>query len=277
MRHIFLLLFVVTVARAAPTSQPTTQPIPRDKLTQIGFTTPSPLSSPQAQNRRYRLQLNQDNKYTLANETFAIYVPNDDQPLGLFVWTSPSKRGTPPKDWLPMLAPHHLIWISADNAGNDRPIAARIGLALDAVYNVKKQLKIDETRVYVSGMSGGGKMASLIGVAYPDVFTGAIPICGPLYFRNIALAGDPKKAWPAGFARPPLDLFDRARKNNRYVLITGEKDMNRDPTKDTYEKGFKVDHFAHVEYVEVPGMGHTIPNVDVIEHAIQSLDAPLKK
>ena len=53
--------------------------------------------------------------------------------------------------------------------------------------------------------------------------------------------------------------------------------MNREPTKDIYDKGFIVDHFAHAEYVEVPGMGHNVPGVDVIERAIQSLDAPLKK
>ena len=199
------------------------------------------------------------------------------EPYGMLVWVSPSGRGSPVKSFVPLLQQFHLIWIGANNSGNERGLGPRVGLALDAVFNVKNQYKIDEKRIYTSGMSGGAKIASLLGVAYPDVFSGAIPICGVIYYRNIPLPNEPNKIWPAAYIRPPIKLFDQARQNNRYALITGENDMNREPTHEFYDKGFVKDKFAHVEYIEVPGMGHNIPEQQWIEKALTSLDAPLKK
>src|SRR5262249_42619327 len=148
----------------------------------------------------------------------------------------------------------------------------RVGLALDAVQNVKSRLNIDVNRIYVSGISGGAKIASLLAVAYPDSFSGGFPICGVIYFRNIPVSSKPGSLWPAAFLRPTPKLFEKAQKQNRYVLITGEKDFNRDPIKDMYEQGFVKDHFAHVEYLEVPGMSHGIPETMFIEQALDSLD-----
>jgi poly(3-hydroxybutyrate) depolymerase len=188
------------------------------------------------------------------------------------VWISASDRGTMPRGWTELLSKHRLIGIGANNSGNPRGIGVRFGLALDAVHNLKKMYSIDETRVYASGVSGGGKVASMLGIIYPEVFRGAIPIVGVAYFRDIPVPGEKNKLYPRNCDKPPPAIFDRA-KQGRFVLITGSNDMNRDPTQATYEQGFKKDAFKNVEYVEVPGMGHTVPDVDVIDKALEFMDS----
>jgi predicted esterase len=286
---LFALLIACTTARAAPASRPvrspsqpasrpTTKPLARKGTFHITFTDQSPLSPAGEQNRRYHLGLEAANRYKLEDESFEVHVPpgDADRPYGIFVWINAADRGAPSKSLLPMLEHKHLIWIGANNAGNPRGLGVRLGLAIDAVHNLKQLDRIDENRVYVSGISGGGKVASIAAVCYPDVFTGSIPICGVSYFRNIPVPGEQRKFWPGIYSRPPIKLFDQARERSRFVLITGEKDPNRPPTHAFYEQGFVKDKFKHVEYVEVPGMGHSIPEAKWIEEAIDALDRPLE-
>jgi predicted esterase len=270
-------LAICCVAGAAlgqPATRPASAPVQRGAF-HISFTEQSALSPIQAQYKRHRIKVEEMQRYTLSEESFEAFVPVDYDPsqkYGLLVWASASGRGTLPKGWPELLAKHKLIAIGANNAGNQRGVGVRMGLALDAVHNLKEVYSIDDNRVYVSGMSGGGKVATMLAIIYPEVFRGAIPIVGVAFYRDIPVPGEAKKVYPRNFDRPPLPMFDRARAN-RFVLITGSNDFNRDPTQATFEQGFKKEKFQNVEYIEVPGLGHTIPEVDVIERAIQFLDA----
>jgi tetratricopeptide (TPR) repeat protein len=66
-----------------------------------------------------------------------------------------------------------------------------------------------------------------------------------------------------------------AQQQTRFVLITGSRDMNHDSVVGTYQRGFLVDGFQHVELFDVPDMGHGLPPVDYMDKAIDALDAPL--
>lgn len=48
---------------------------------------------------------------------------------------------------------------------------------LDVINYVKKYLRVDPKRVYITGLSLGGKGVWTTVAAYPEVFAGAIPIC----------------------------------------------------------------------------------------------------
>jgi len=283
---IAIALVLIGLGAAPSASQPsssTTRPIPRRGSFAATFTAQSPLSPIEAQNKRWHIRIEPNERYALADESFQVHVPEDEgrgsdaRPWGLLVWVNAGNSGAPSRAWLPLLAKHHLIWVGADRSGNDRATGVRFGLALDAVFNVKKQYPIDDDRVYVAGVSGGAKAAGMLGVLYPDVFTGAIPISGINYFRNIPVPGETNQVWPAAFERPGSLLLDRARYKGRFVLLTGSRDFNRDPVHEIYEKGFVKDGFRHVEYVEVPDMGHGVPDAQWLDHAIDSLDAPLLK
>ena len=168
-----------------------------------------------------------------------------------------------------MLERHKLVWICPNNAGNGRHFVARIGLALDAAHNLKATHKLDPTRVYVSGFSGGGRVSSLLILTYPDVFTGAVPMMGSNFYRHLP-AGD-GKLFQAGASKPIDVLFAKA-KQRPIVLFTGERDGNQPQTKANYE-AMQKDRFAHVSYIEVPGIAHNMPNAQWVEKALTDLDA----
>ncbi len=277
-----IVLLLCSLAAAQPATEPAFVDLPRETAagTHVTFDQRSPLSEIEAQNGRYRVRIDPMQRYSLADASFELYVPGERQetgkPMGILVWISASDRGTLPRGWRELAGRHHLIAIGANGSGNDKGLAVRIGLALDAVHNLRRQYPVDETRIYASGVSGGGKIAGMLATIYPDVFTGAICIVGVTYFRDIPIAGKPGTLWQRSFERPGNVLLERARKNSRFVLITGTEDFNREPTHDTYEAGFEKDGFAHVDYVEVPGMGHTMPSdVSWIDRAIETLDTPL--
>jgi hypothetical protein len=58
----------------------------------------------------------------------------------------------------------------------------------------------------------------------------------------------------------------------RYVLVTGEKDMNLKNTRAVYELGFKPEGFKHAMVLEVPGMGHATPPAEWFDKGLNFLD-----
>jgi len=219
--------------------------------------------------------------YKLKDFTFEVYVPpnyNGRKPYGIMVYISPGPR---PYFFAMMraqgvYAKHSLIHVAANNSGNKQKVWIRLGLAIDAVHNMKKLYNIDPMRVYASGASGGGRCSSMLGLSFADTFDGAFPIVGCRFFTRIMSLEEPKKGWSARFIRPVSTVYRKARLKNRYVLLTGQHDFNRNETESTYVNGFKKLGFKHATYIEVPGMGHSIPGAKFFEKGVIALDAPLK-
>jgi len=219
--------------------------------------------------------------YQLNDFTFEVYVPpnySGEKPYGLMIYISPGPRVyffgmTRPQS---VYAKHSLIHVAAYNSGNKQNVWVRLGLAIDAVHNMKKQYNIDPARIYATGASGGGRCASMLGLGFADVFDGAVPIVGCYFFTMIKSLENPKKGWSARFIRPVSAVYRKARGKNRYVLLTGQHDFNREETESIYVNGFKKLGFKHATYIEVPGMGHYTPPAKVFEKALIALDAPLK-
>ena len=246
----------------------------------LQFTNRSPLSDTETLSQRTGwaaegMRKNHiDPDYKLADESFELYVPADydgKKPFGLLVWVSASPFGGPPDKWLAVLDKRHLIWVGANRAGNDRPAPCRVALAVDAASNAKAKYSIDESRVYVAGGSGGGRVSSVLGVVYSDVLAGGFYMIGCDYFRDIP-ADEPNRFWQRIYRPPPAKLLDRAKRHSRHVLLTGEHDGNRPQTKGNYERGFRKDGFEFVTYLEVPGMGHELPDAEWFEKGIAFLD-----
>jgi predicted esterase len=288
-----MVLFALLSFGAVPASAPTTQ---QAGLFQLQFNSRSAIGSVKEQARRFGWRLEtlrtpkDEQDYELSKETFDVYVPksyaNDAaEKFGLLVWISPMQRGTPPKAWTDVLDKHKLIWIGAENSGNERAIWIRFGLAVDAATNMQQRYRIDSSRVYVSGMSGGGRCASMLGIAYPDIFTGGIYMCGTNFYKDIpapaqpgeTLRADQRRVYPRAMYPPPLKLLTMSKQHFHHVLLTGENDMNREPTQVLFEKAFKAEGFRHVDYIEVPGMGHQLPDAEWFEKSIVAVDADSAK
>jgi predicted esterase len=230
--------------------------------------------------------------YDITDHEFQLIIPkayDASKAYGLLVFIHPNNTintdrfyGKAVQD---VLAKHDLIWVSYDKAGNDVMPNIRLGLALDAAHNVAKSHNINKDRVYVSGLSGGGRMTCMAGMYYPQVFTGAVPIVGTLYFRDVKLPEDPElralikpeppegvAAWPRGLLKPSNKTLAKMKKHQRWVLLAGETDYNMPQMRAHFEQGFERDGFEHVHYLEVKGMGHNYPDAKWYDRALTLLE-----
>lgn len=233
----------------------------------------SPVQSSDPDQVRYRLMAAETPPaYDVSKESYDILLPenwNAREPFGLFLWISAGNSTGIPKEWEKVLAEHRLIFISARNSGNRRNIFDRIRLAIDANHNVRQKYPIDGRRVYVSGFSGGSRVASMLGVAWGDMFSGTICCMGVNFYTDIE-APDGKVY---GLSYLPNDqLLPAVKEACRFSLVTGENDFNRPNTKGAHENGFMKEGFRNVQYLEVPGHGHKPPPAEWLEKAIEFLD-----
>ncbi|MEM9415327.1 MAG: PHB depolymerase family esterase [Planctomycetota bacterium] len=260
----------------------------------------SPLSGLDAMAEVGRWDRRQLPDWDIEDIEFQMVVPDDytgEEAYGLLVFIHPydDVNATSPRAFFfgrvieDVLAEHNIIWVSYDDAGNGVLPNKRLGLALDAVHNVSQQYNIDAKRVYVSGMSGGGRMTCMAGVYYPEVFTGAVPIVGSMYFRQVPVPEDPElralirpepgehAVWPRTLWAPRRDVLREMKASQRWVLLTGDADFNMPEMRSHFEHGFQRDAFEYAHYLEVPGMDHAFPDADWFERAIELLDAPLNE
>lgn len=216
-------------------------------------------------------------EYDLEEQTFQVYVPDaydGGEPYGLLVWVAADDRGVLP--WPAVFDSRKLIVISADNVGDRQNIWKRMGLQLDAVHNITARYNINPDRVYISGCSKGGRIASQLGLIFADVFDGAMPMDGCDWYQQLVVPDSGGRAYRARFNRPPARLLRHAQRRNRYVLMTGELDENRDQTSFFYERGYQRAGFEFVWYVEEAGARHCQHSPEFIEAGLALLDQPLE-
>ena len=218
-------------------------------------------------------------EYDLAAETFEVYVPPTyapDRPHGLLVWAAAHHEAS--IRWRDVLDRRRLICIAPNRIANPRDIWVRTGLCLDAVHNGRQRYEIDPRRIYIAGFSKGGRVASRLGIVYADVFTGVLAIDGVDWWQNISVPGRKGFYYRGRFRKPAdLQMLRRAREQNRYVLMTGEFDGNRDQTKAFFFRGYRRAGFRYAHYLEVPGKGHAPPDAAWFEQGIALLDEPLER
>jgi poly(3-hydroxybutyrate) depolymerase len=214
-----------------------------------------------------------------ASPTYQLYVPADydgSKPFGLMVWISPSGNGKMPReDYLKVFDDHQLIYVAPDKVGNDVDTIWRHWMALESVRNARERFpKIDSNRIYVGGVSGGGRIASHVAIVNPDTFTGGFYIVGCDFYRDTPVPADAANAgkYYRGFWRKPMPKFIAQSKNNRFVLLTGETDPNNTNTKSVFT-GYKQAGYKHVQFFDVPGMGHHAPDAEWFEKGIAFLDS----
>jgi len=188
--------------------------------------------------------------------SWKMYVPpnyDPNKPAGLFVYISPTPRGWMPRGWQTVFDEENLIWISADNSGNGTHTKKRMFFAVLAPEIAAKRYKIDPDRVYLSGFSGGGKVAAVVAIHFANLFRGAMYIGGAQKWTN---------------AEP--DMLSAAR-SNRYIFVTGTRDFNLALTKKIHRQ-YGQDSIDQTKLVNIPGMGHTTPNAEHFRQSLRFLD-----
>lgn len=268
-----LIAFALSLPSARPAAAAGKFPDFKPGKSDVTFTESPPHSA--ADEVRARLGASdKPGPYDLAKEKFRIYIPKSyshDQTWGLFVWINPGDDPGLPGAWEPVLEKHKLLAVAAFKSGNSRPIFDRMRLAIDGNFNMQQRFHIDPKRVYISGFSGGGRVSSMMGVGYSDIFAGAFPVCGVNFYTHIPVPSAVGKSWALNFL-PPKEVLTIAKKSGRFVLLTGEKDFNRENTHAVYEKGYVKEGFKNTLYLEVPGLGHSPPGADWFEKGIEFLE-----
>jgi hypothetical protein len=109
-----------------------------------------------------------------------VYLPDNDatEPPGVHVFVSPTRNGRILGQWRGIMDQQNLIFIGANNSGNQIPVTRRMVMALMALKVLELNFPVDSSRISVSGFSGGGRVASMLAGQYPEVFSGAVYICG---------------------------------------------------------------------------------------------------
>lgn len=201
----------------------------------------------------------------LTKESFTVFVPPAKPANGyaLMVFVPPWNDAGVPVAWLPALRDNGVIFVSADNSGNNQEVhVRRVPLAITAAQNIMQQYDVDPSRVFIAGLSGGARVAFGLALAYPDLFRGA--------FLNSG-------SDPIGTARnplPPADLFNRFQTSSRIYFVTGDADQG--PLHDAQASANTLDEFcvANVTSLTVAHMGHALADGDTFEKVLLSLLNP---
>ena len=186
--------------------------------------------------------------------SWRVYAPNNDsnELPGVLVYVSPTRSGKIHPQWRDVMDAQNLIYISADHSGNYKPTIRRMVLALMAVKVLANKYAFDLNRVTISGFSGGGRVASILSVQYPEVFTGALYICGVDFWNK-------RRA-------PKVDRLVQ----NRFVFLTGSRDFNRDEVRNIHGRYVKAGA-EKSKLIVIPGMKHDLPNQKYLGQALDYL------
>ena len=210
-----------------------------------------------------------------SRESFEIYIPPDYSPetsYGVFAWVSPGDEAGTPRRFEPLLRQWKLLAVSAARCGNEQSIDRRIGLVMSAILQLSKSLNIDRHRLIISGFSGGGRISAMAGFLHPEFWRGAIGCAGSTYYKGYSML------MPVGASSPGIngiypDLVSEqnvkdARKNVRFVVITGPGDMNLNDSRSIH-RALRRDSFQSL-LIEEPGLGgHHIANVESMAKALE--------
>src|SRR6266516_2553940 len=125
---------------------------------------------------------------------------------GALVWISHDDRGAPPvQGWRDACAAADMVWAGPDDCGNRVNVALRSAIVVQTMEELAATVPgLDPTRIYVGGFSGGAKLASLLAMHRPDIFTGgALLVGGAGYYRDVDVPSD-QAILTAAFDRPDM-------------------------------------------------------------------------
>jgi predicted esterase len=194
--------------------------------------------------QRYQLFVPKNYDKTKAWPLVVFISPGDD-PGGWKFWQKPCEDGG-------------MLFCAAYRAGNNCPVGERTRIVLDALDDVRRHYNVDPDQTYLTGFSGGGRMACTIGFALPECFGGVVPICGTNPLPRLTYLQH--------------RLVDRL----SVAFVTGTGDMNRSENEDWMYPLFQ-DVGVRSKLWVVPKLGHGIPAPDVLAEVRDWLAEDLKR
>lgn len=188
---------------------------------------------------------------------------------GILVWVEAADESNLARPLADAADELRLIVAGARHTGNDVLVPERFQFALDAVQTLRERFLCDPGRTYISGISGGGKIASQLWCCFPDVFTGAIPVVGLDGYEAVPAGAG--KVFVPHFAKPAAPILKLLRPL-RMAAITGDQDFNLGEVQ-----GFArvyVGDGLNVRVIDLKGLGHEFPPAAEFTAAVRWVDEP---
>ena len=185
--------------------------------------------------------------------TYNVRLPPGAAPHGVLVFVSPRDEADLREGWADVLDRRNLVWIAAQGYGNDKPRAQRVLVALMALKHLQRTLPLDRARLYVGGMSGGGRIASQALTRFPGFFSGALCIVG------------------ADYVTPESPLVPELA-TKRVVFMTGDGDFNRREIRAVYSR-FLDAGVTHAHLMDLRDFDHQYPDAEQLDAALALLEA----
>jgi predicted esterase len=197
--------------------------------------------------------------YQSTNQTYQLFIPSEydaGRPWPLVLCVSPGDGPTGWSDFESICRSQGVVFASPMNTGNNQPFAMRARIVLDVLDDVRRRLSIDPDRVYLSGMSGGGRVAARVAYALPEACAAVLPICGSYSLRE----------------EPWVRL--RVAERLSVVLLDGQTDWLRAESEQEYFPILNA-YQVRAKLITYPG-GHTIPPGEVLREAFLWVEAGLE-
>jgi pimeloyl-ACP methyl ester carboxylesterase len=240
-----------------------------------------PFGSPGDARKRLAAELNrlEGNQHdTVVNNrnghTWVVSAPtgaSDGETYGLFVFISPRDQGNVPDNWQETLAQNRLIWVAPNEAGNRVSPLWRVAVALESVDLATRRYIIDPGRIYISGHSGGARVASTVAFFHPDRFTGGVYFAGVNWYEPAPSRNG--QFLPASIGKPPGSVLGLARERSRHVIVQGTEDSVATYVPSLWDV-IKESDFRTFEYISVEGHGHGLPDAKWLARGLAVLDGP---
>lgn len=208
----------------------------------------------------------------LADVSGLVRVPTDYDPkiaAGLLVFVHAAPDASIPKAIWAVADELGFICVSAANVGNDQTVADRLQRTLDAVETVRTRYLIDADRVYLTGLSGGGKITAHAFFGFPDVVKGGVPVVAISVYEHMKRADG--KYYRGDFPKPSDRRMNELRQH-RLACITGDKDGNYEHI--TLAIKLMLKDRLDVKLFDVPGMGHEFAKSETFADALRWVDEP---
>ncbi len=212
-----------------------------------------------------------DYSYQMDKEKFYIYVPtkyDGSKPFGLVAFINSRDTVEIPWGWDAVLNERNLLFIAAQNVGDQDAEARRVGLTVVGILKMMEEYKIDPSRVYVAGLGEGGRMAARVAFQHPELIRGSIPCSGAEFYQAVKWGGS-----GYGVFAHSAEMVAAAKRNIRFALIAGETDVHRDEILDLYYGGFAKNGFQ-AKLFEVPSSPQGTFSATVLGQAMEFLESP---
>lgn len=193
---------------------------------------------------------------SIAWEIFVPATYDPAKPAGVLVFINSRNSGKIEQEWKTVMENTNLIYIGANESGNQIDVPKRIAYAVLAPRLIINSYEVDLERIYVSGFSGGSRVASMVATEYNRLIKGAIYNSGANFWRE-----------------PALPRY-REMANHRYVFITGAEDFNLEDTREVHAAYLQAG-IKNSQLMVIPGLAHKRPTAAALETAIQYLDLRL--